>query len=66
MTAPAIAVEKLLIPLFQNTVSNSFITILLANILAVALVEEFFKYVAVWLKEQVINNNYELDESVDL
>jgi len=40
-------------------------TILAIDIFAVAFVEEFFKYAAVWFKEQAINHNYQLDEPAD-
>lgn len=65
MTAPALVIEKLLIPIIQDSGLNPFLTALTINILAVALVEESCKYAAVWLKEQAINHNYELDEPVD-
>jgi protease PrsW len=65
MTAPAVALEKLLIPIVQGAGLDPLLTILAVNIVAVAFVEEFFKYFAVWLKEQVINHNYQLDEPVD-
>lgn len=65
MTAPAVTLEKLLIPVIQNLELNPLLTALVIDIFVVAFVEEFFKYTAVWLKEQAINHSYELDEPVD-
>ena len=65
MTLPAVLVERQLIPLFKDMGLDPLTTILLINIVAVAFVEEFFKYAAVWLKEQSISHNYHLDEPVD-
>ncbi len=65
MTAPAVALEKLLIPVIQNAGFDPLFTILAIDIFAVAFVEEFFKYAAVWFKEQAINHNYQLDEPAD-
>jgi len=65
MTWPAVWLEKALIIGFNGFELPPFITILAIDIIAVGLVEEFFKYAAVWTKEQVINENYQLDEPVD-
>jgi len=65
MTVPAIWMEKFLIDSFNGFGLPALATILLIDIVAVALVEEFFKYAAVWIKEQEINQNYQLDEPVD-
>ncbi len=65
MTWPAVWMEKTLIGGFNSLGWPAFITILAVDVIAVALVEEFFKYAAVWMKEQAINQNYQLDEPVD-
>lgn len=66
MTAPAVAIE-----IFLINIVNSFgflpkaATLLLANILAIAFVEEYAKYFAVWVREQAAQQNRHLDEPVD-
>lgn len=65
MTAPAIVLEKFMIPVFKNAGLDPLLTILAVDIIAIAFVEEFFKYSAVWLKEEVISHSYHLDEPVD-
>jgi len=65
MTAPAVAIEIFLINTIDSFNLPAIISTLASNIIAVAFVEEFVKYAAVWLKEQAISQNRQLDEPVD-
>jgi RsiW-degrading membrane proteinase PrsW (M82 family) len=65
MTAPAVGLELYLINTINSLSLPAIIAALAKNIIAVAFIEEFVKYAAVWLKEQAINQNNQLDEPVD-
>lgn len=41
------------------------LALIIANVIGIAFIEEFFKYIVVWLKEQAIDNNSLLDEPID-
>jgi len=64
-TIPAAICEVFLSDIFKNFGLSEFITTLLVNVIAVAFIEEFMKYAAVWTREQRINQNTQLDEPVD-
>ncbi len=65
-TIPAIILEVVLVDLFNELPLSPLATALLVNVIGVALIEELVKYGAVWLKEQKLNQNSQLDEPVDL
>lgn len=65
MTAPAVAMEIFLINTIDSFNLPAAAAVIISNIVAVAFIEEFAKYAAVWLKEQAINQNHYLDEPVD-
>ncbi len=65
-TIPAIILEVVLVDLFNELPLSPLATALLVNVIGVALIEELVKYGAVWLKEQELNQNSQLDEPVDL
>ena len=65
MTAPAVAMEIFLINLVESLGLPEIASILVSNIVAVAFIEEFAKYFAVWVKEQAAEQNRNLDEPVD-
>ena len=65
MTAPAVAIEIFLINAIDALGLPEIIAILAANILAIAFIEEFAKYFAVWVREQAAQQNRHLDEPVD-
>jgi len=65
-TIPAIILEVFLVDLFNKLPLSPLATALLVNVIGVALIEELVKYGAVWLKEQKLNQNSQLDEPVDL
>ena len=65
MTAPAVAMEVFLINVIDSFTLGTIATVIISNIIAVAFIEEFAKYSAVWLKEQAVNQNHYLDEPVD-
>ena len=65
MTAPAVAIEVFLINTIDGFNLGATATAIISNIVAIAFIEEFAKYAAVWLKEQAVNQNRYLDEPVD-
>ncbi len=65
-TIPAIILEVVLVDLFNKLPLSPLATAILVNVIGVALIEELVKYGAVWLKEQKLNQNSQLDEPVDL
>ncbi|MCU0653176.1 MAG: PrsW family intramembrane metalloprotease [Candidatus Pacebacteria bacterium] len=65
MTVPAVAMEIFLINAIGMLNLPATIAIIATNILAIAFIEEFSKYFAVWIKEQAVNQNKQLDEPVD-
>jgi len=65
MTAPAVAIEIFLINVIGSFGLPEAAALLLANILAIAFVEEYAKYFAVWVREQAAQQNRHLDEPVD-
>lgn len=65
MTAPAVGIEIMLINFIAGLGLPAYVSVILSNVIAIAFVEEFAKYAAVWLKEQAINQNHYLDEPVD-
>lgn len=65
-TVPAVCVEIFMLGLFQQSELPAAAILALSYIVGVGFVEEFFKYATVWLKEQAINRNKQLDEPVDL
>ena len=65
MTIPAIAMETFLIGAVNRLGLPYSISIVISNLAAIALIEEFAKYFCVWLKEQATNQNRYLDEPVD-
>ena len=65
MTAPAVAIEIFLINIVNSFGLPEAVALLLANILAIAFVEEYAKYFAVWVREQAAQQNRHLDEPVD-
>lgn len=64
-TIPALFLEFSLVNVIKALNLPPFFTIILVNVLGVAFIEEFVKYGAVWVKEQRINQNAQLDEPVD-
>jgi len=65
MTAPAVWMEISLINIFSKLGMPAPFSVIIYNIVAVAFVEEFAKYYAVWLREQASGQNRNLDEPVD-
>lgn len=65
MTAPAVAMEIFLINFIDSWGLPEIATLIASNIIAVAFIEEFAKYLSVWLKEQTTEKNRYLDEPVD-
>jgi RsiW-degrading membrane proteinase PrsW (M82 family) len=65
-TIPAIILEVLLVNLFRNLGWSDLATAILVNVIGVAFIEEVVKYMAVWIREQQINQNRQLDEPVDM
>jgi len=65
VTAPAVAMEIFLINAISVLGLPEIIALLLANILAIAFIEEYAKYFAVWVREQAAQQNRHLDEPVD-
>ena len=65
VTAPAVAMEVFLINIVNSFGLPEIFSILASNIVAVAFIEEFAKYFAVWVKEQAAEQNRNLDEPVD-
>jgi len=65
MITPAVGIEILLINAISALGLPLLVSVILSNVVAIAFVEEFAKYAAVWLKEQAINQNHYLDEPVD-
>lgn len=65
MTIPALAIEVFLLNFIDIFNLPSVANAIISNIVAIAFIEEFAKYAAVWLKEQAINQNYHLDEPID-
>jgi RsiW-degrading membrane proteinase PrsW (M82 family) len=77
ITAPAVYIELFFtydcagagascVPgLFYRLGLQPWMALVLSGIIGVAFVEEFSKYIVVWLKEQAIGNNSQLDEPVD-
>jgi len=64
-TVPAIFFEIFLSDTIKSFGLGDFLTTLLVNVIAVAFIEEFVKYAAVWAREQRANHNALLDEPVD-
>ena len=64
-TIPALFLEFSLVSVIKGLNLSPLLTIILVNVLGVAFIEEFVKYGAVWVKEQRINQNAQLDEPVD-
>lgn len=65
-TIPAIIIELALSYILNTFSWPEWIALLIGNVIGVALIEEMAKYGAVWIKEQEMNQNSELDEPVDL
>ena len=77
ITAPAVYIELFLtydcagmgagcVPgLFYRLGLPNLLALILSGIVGIAFVEEFSKYLVVWLKEQAIGNNSQLDEPID-
>lgn len=65
MTLPAMALEIFLVNIFENLPWPAYFSLIVSNVIAIAFIEESAKYAAVWLKEQAVNQNYQLDEPVD-
>ena len=75
ITAPAVYAELFLtydcagagcVPgLFYRLGLPSLVALILSVVVGIAFVEEFAKYAVVWLKEQAIGNNSQLDEPID-
>lgn len=65
VTAPAVGLQIFLINAINSLGLPEIIALLLANILAIALIEEYAKYFAVWVREQAAQQNRHLDEPVD-
>lgn len=64
-TIPAIILELSLFEFFKFLNLPPFLNAILVNVIGVAFIEEFVKYAAVWIQEQKINENSQLDEPVD-
>lgn len=65
MAIPAVYTELFLISALGYITLPKYAAIIISNIIAVALVEELAKYGAVWLREQAVGQNRNLDEPVD-
>jgi len=65
ITAPAVGLQIFLINAINSLGLPEIIALLLANILAIAFIEEYAKYFAVWVREQAAQQNHHLDEPVD-
>jgi len=65
MTVPAVTTEISLINLIGIFNLPRYISLVVSNIVAIAFIEEFAKYAAVWLREQAVSQNRHLDEPVD-
>lgn len=65
MTVPAVFTEIFLINAVNSLGLPQYASLIIANVIAVAFIEEFAKYFAVWLREQAADQNRNLDEPVD-
>jgi len=64
-TLPAVLIEIFLINVFGFFGLPGYISLIATNIVAVASIEEFAKYAAVWIREEAANQNRHLDEPAD-